>query len=78
MDRTAAIAELPEARAAALGLRDAGLTDELGLDDQAIAARLGIEFEAVDPLLRLAAVASSRPINRHDPKQRPATLADPR
>jgi DNA-directed RNA polymerase specialized sigma24 family protein len=49
VDRTAAIAELPEAYAAALRLRDAGL------DDDAIAARLGIEVAGVEPLLRLAA-----------------------
>ena len=49
MDRTAAIAELPEAYAIALRLRD----DDR--NDQTIAARLDIEVEAVEPLLRLAA-----------------------
>jgi len=48
MDRSAAIAELPEAYATALRLRDENLNDD------AIAARLGIESEAVAPLLRVA------------------------
>jgi DNA-directed RNA polymerase specialized sigma24 family protein len=49
MDRAAAIAQLPEAYATAIRLRD----EEL--NDQAIAAQLDIEVEAVEPLLRLAA-----------------------
>jgi DNA-directed RNA polymerase specialized sigma24 family protein len=49
MDRTAAIAELPEAYATALRLRDDGM------NEAGIAARLGIEIEAVGPLLRVAA-----------------------
>lgn len=49
MDRTAAIAELPEAYAAAVRARDEALSNA------EIAARLDIEFEAVEPLLRLAA-----------------------
>jgi DNA-directed RNA polymerase specialized sigma24 family protein len=49
MDRTAAIAKLPEAYAIALRLRDEHLNNE------DIAARLGIEVDAVEPLLRLAA-----------------------
>ena len=48
MDRTAAIAKLPEAYATALRLRDEDLTDE------AVAARLEIEVEAVGPLLLVA------------------------
>jgi DNA-directed RNA polymerase specialized sigma24 family protein len=48
MDRTAAIAELPEAYATAVRLVDDGVNDE------AIARQLGIEVEAVGPLLRVA------------------------
>jgi hypothetical protein len=48
MDRTAAIAELPEVYATALRLRDEHV------DRAAIANRLGIEIEAVEPLLRVA------------------------
>jgi DNA-directed RNA polymerase specialized sigma24 family protein len=48
MDRTVAIAELPEAYATAVRLADDGV------DEKAIAAELGIEVEAVGPLLRVA------------------------
>jgi len=48
MDRASAIAKLPEAHAAALGLRDDGFSNE------DIAARLGLELEAVAPLLLVA------------------------
>jgi DNA-directed RNA polymerase specialized sigma24 family protein len=61
MDRTAAIDDLPEAYAAALRLRDAGLTDK------AIAARLGIEVEAVDALLRVAVAKLAAILAANDP-----------
>jgi DNA-directed RNA polymerase specialized sigma24 family protein len=48
MDRTAAIAQLPETYAAALRLHDNHL------DHEQIAAQLDITIEAVEPLLRLA------------------------
>jgi hypothetical protein len=67
MDRTAAIAELPNAYATALRLRDEKL------DDEAIAARLGIEVDAVAPLLRIA-VAKLDGILR---SQRPALSTSP-
>lgn len=54
MDRTAAIAQLPETYAAALRLRDDRLTH------QQIAARLGITLEAVEPLLQLATAKLNR------------------
>jgi DNA-directed RNA polymerase specialized sigma24 family protein len=63
MDRTAAIAELPEAYATALRLRDDDVNDE------AIAARLGIEVEAVEPLLRLAAAKLNHILTANDPIQ---------
>jgi DNA-directed RNA polymerase specialized sigma24 family protein len=64
MDRTAAMAELPEAYATALRLHNEDF------DTETIAARLGIEIEAVAPLLKLAAaklehlLASSRPASQ--------------
>jgi DNA-directed RNA polymerase specialized sigma24 family protein len=48
MNRTAAIAELPDAYATALRARDEGLSNS------AIAARVNIDIEAVEPLLRIA------------------------
>lgn len=48
MDRTAALAQLPETYAAALRLRDEPHSDK------AIAEQLGITIDAVAPLLRLA------------------------
>jgi DNA-directed RNA polymerase specialized sigma24 family protein len=48
VDRTTAIAALPEAYAVALRLRDENLPDA------DIATRLGIEIEAVATLIRLA------------------------
>lgn len=54
MDRNAAIAELPEAYATALRLRDENV------DDETIAARLGLEVEAVAPLLRIAVAKLDR------------------
>ena len=63
MDRTAAIAELPEAYATALRLRDEDVNDET------IAVRLGIEVEAVEPLLRLAAAKLDHFLAANDPVQ---------
>lgn len=54
MDRTQAMAELPEAYATALRLRDDGL------NDAGIAVQLGIPGEAVGPLLRLAVAKLDR------------------
>ena len=48
MDRVTAIAQLPEAYASALRLREANL------DDATLAEQLGVEVEALSPLLRLA------------------------
>jgi DNA-directed RNA polymerase specialized sigma24 family protein len=49
MNRTAAIAELPDAYATALRARDEHLSNE------EIAAQVNIDIEAVEPLLRIAA-----------------------
>lgn len=65
MDRAAAIAELPEAYAAALRARDEHL------NNQDIAARLGIEVEAVAPLLRLAAAKLGSILADHGRSPRP-------
>jgi DNA-directed RNA polymerase specialized sigma24 family protein len=54
MDRTQAMAELPEAYATALRLREAGV------DDAGIAERLGTPPDAVGPLLRLAVAKLDR------------------
>jgi hypothetical protein len=70
MDQTAAIAELPEADTTALRARD------LSLDDLAIAARLGMELEAVDPLLRLAAIKLQGILAANQPPQLGAETRD--
>jgi DNA-directed RNA polymerase specialized sigma24 family protein len=49
MNRTAAIAELPDAYAIALRARDEDLSNA------EIAARVNVDIEAVEPLLRIAA-----------------------
>jgi DNA-directed RNA polymerase specialized sigma24 family protein len=54
MDRTQAMAKLPEAYSTALRLRDAGV------DDAGIAERLGTPPDAVGPLLRLAVAKLDR------------------
>ena len=69
MDRTQAMAELPEAYATALRLRDAGV------DDAGIADRLGIEPDTVGLLLRLAVAKLDRIMaaNDHDQTNEGAT-----
>jgi hypothetical protein len=65
MDRTAAIAKLPDAYATALRLRD----EDVGNEE--IAARLGIELEAVAPLLRIAAAKLGAIVGATKPAPKP-------
>lgn len=68
MDRSAAIAALPEVYRVAIELREAGAhVDE-------IASRLGIEIPAVDPLL---AIGERKLLRLIGEPSRPATTAEP-
>jgi len=74
MNRTAAIAELPDTYATAVRLRDEDLSTE------EIAAQLGLDLEAVAPLLRIAAAKLAAKLATTDPtpeeETRPAMMSD--